>query len=183
MNQVQSYETKRLILKPTDREDAAFFLELYNTPDWIKYIGERNIKTIEAAETFIHEKIRPQFERLSYSNFTVIRKSDKAKIGSCGLYDRDGLAGVDLGFAFLPQYYKQGYGYESAHKVKELAFEKFDLKLLQAISVHYNVASINLLKKLNFQFIKNMHLPNDDEEVMLFQLENTITNLTVNKTI
>lgn len=183
MKDKESYETNRILLKPTTIEDASFLLELYNTPDWIKYIGERNIKTIEAAETFIHEKIRPQFERLGYSNFTVIRKSDETKIGSCGLYDREGLDGVDLGFAFLPKYYKQGYGYESASKVKELAFQKFNLSKLQAISAHYNIASINLLKKLDFQFIKKIHLPkdsNDSEEVMLFQLENTDNYLKIN---
>lgn len=179
MKDHNSYETDRLLLKPTTVEDASFFLELYNTPDWIKYIGDRNIKNIEAVEKFILEKIRPQFERLGYSNYTVIRKIDETKIGSCGLYDRDGLDGVDLGFAFLPKYYKQGYGYESANKVAALAFQKFSLNLLQAITVHYNTASINLLKKLNFQFVKNIYLPNDSndshepEEVMLFQLDKT----------
>jgi len=174
MKEFHLYETVRLILKPTEIDDATFFLELYNTPDWIKYIGDRNIKTIEAAETFIREKIMPQFKRLGYSNYTVIRKSDDKKIGSCGLYDRNGLNGVDLGFAFLPDYYKQGYGYESAAKVKELAFEKFNLTKLQAITVHYNTASVNLLKKLNFQFVKNICLPGDPEEVMLFQLSKGI---------
>jgi len=168
------YETKRLLLKPTAVDDASFFLELYNTPDWIKYIGDRNIKTMEAATTFIREKILPQFNQLGYSNYTVILKSDNTKIGSCGLYDRDGLEGVDLGFAFLPKYYKHGYGYESACKVATLAFQEFGLNRLQAITVHYNMASVNLLKKLNFQFIKNIYLPNDPndtEEVMLFQLD------------
>lgn len=170
MEAYKSYETSRLILKPTDTKDAAFVLELYNTPDWIKYIGDRNIKTIEAAATYIQEKMNPQLERLGYSNYTVIRKSDNTKIGSCGLYDRVGLEGVDLGFAFLPKYYKQGYANESASKVKELAFEKFELSILEAITVHYNTSSINLLKKLNFQFVKNMYLPNDPEKVMLFRL-------------
>jgi len=159
----QSYETNRLILKPTTVEDAAFFLELYNTPDWIKYIGDRNIKTIEDAATFIRKKIMPQFERLGYSNYTVIQKSDGTKIGSCGLYDRDGLEDVDIGFAFLPAYYKQGYGYESAEKIKELAFQKFKLTKLKAITVHYNVASINLLIKLNFLYVKNIFLPDEDK--------------------
>jgi len=179
MKNHKSYETNRLLLKPTTVEDANFFLELYNTPDWIKFIGDRNIKTIEAAATFIREKIMPQFDRLGYSNYTVILKSANTKIGSCGLYDREGLEGVDLGFAFLPKYYKQGYGYESATKVKELAFQQFSLSKLQAITVHYNAASVNLLKKLGFQFVKNIYLPNDPndpEEVMLFELNKPDAN-------
>jgi len=170
---MNEHKTKRLLLKPTTVDDAAFFLKLYNTPDWLKYIGDRNIKTLQDATIFIQEKIMPQFKRLGFSNYTVIRKSDNTKIGSCGLYDRDGLESVDLGFAFLPDYYKQGYGYESANKVKDLAFQSFNLTRLQAITVHYNMASVNLLKKLNFQFVKNIYLPNDPEEVMLFELKNT----------
>lgn len=173
MRKHQSYQTKRLILKPTSVEDAAFFLELYNTPDWLKYIGDRNIKTKEDAETFIRKKIMPQFERLGYANYTVTLKSDGTKIGSCGLYDRDGLEGLDIGFAFLPAYYKQGYGFESADKIKELAFQKFNLTKLNAITVHYNMASINLLIKLNFLFVKNIFLPDDPEELMLFELDKT----------
>jgi len=172
MKPQKTYETKRLFLKPTTAEDATFFLKLYNTPDWLKYIGDRNIKTAEEAATFIQQKIAPQFQRLGYSNYTVIRKSDGIKIGSCGLYDRAGLESVDLGFAFLPEYYKQGFGYESAEKVKELAFQNFNLAKLQAITVSYNLASVNLLKKLGFHFLKNMYLPDDPEEVMLFELDN-----------
>jgi len=167
MENYQSYETEHLILKPTTVEDATFFLELYNTPDWIKYIGDRNIKTKEDAATFIRKKIMPQFERVGYSNYTVIQKSDGAKIGSCGLYDRDGLEGVDIGFAFLPDYYKQGYGFESAAKIKELAFQKFNLTKLKAITVHYNVASINLLIKLNFLFVLTKYKPVGSKLVLI----------------
>lgn len=100
MSQYRIFETERLILKPTSEEDAAFIFELLNTPKWIKYIGDRNIKTIENARDYIEAKILPQLKRLGYSNYTLISKLDNCKIGTCGLYDRDGLIGVDIGFAF-----------------------------------------------------------------------------------
>lgn len=48
---MKTYETERLLLKPTDLEDAEFILQLLNSESFIKYIGDRNVRTIEDAET------------------------------------------------------------------------------------------------------------------------------------
>lgn len=165
-----TYETKRLIIRPTTVEDAAFIQAVMNTEGWLKFIGDRNVKTQEAAVEYIKAKMRPQQERLGYSNNTVIRKSDGGKIGSCGLYDREGLEGVDIGFAFLPEYGGQGYALEAANKVKELAFGKFGLSIISGITVKENIKSQRLLEKLGLKFIKMIQLPNDDEELMFYQI-------------
>lgn len=166
-----TYETERLIIRPTTIADAAFIWEVMNTEGWLKYIGDRGVKTVDDAKNYILDKMRPQQERLGYSNNTVIRKSDGAKIGSCGLYDREGLEGVDIGFAFLPQYGKQGYAFEAAIKIKELALYEFGLAQINAITVPANVNSQKLLEKLGLQFVKMIQLPNDSEELMFYQLK------------
>ena len=84
MSQHKIFETERLILKPTSEEDAEFILELFNTPKWIKYVGDRNIKTVENAREYIKTKMLSQLEKLGYSNYTLIRKADNCKIGLCG---------------------------------------------------------------------------------------------------
>lgn len=165
-----TYETERLIIRPTQIEDAAFILALMNTEDWLKNIGDRGVRTLEDAENYIKEKMLPQLERLGYSNNTVIRKSDGVKMGSCGLYDREGLEGVDIGFSFLPAYYKQGYAQESALKVKELAIKEFGLTQISAITTKTNYPSQKLIEKLGLKFIKYINLPNDSEELMFYQL-------------
>ena len=166
-----TYETERLIIRPTTTADAAFIYEVMNTEGWLKHIGDRGIKTEEDAKNYILEKMRPQQERLGYSNNTVIRKSDGVKMGSCGLYDREGLEGVDIGFAFLPQYGKKGYAFEAATKIKELALKEFGLTQINAITTPANLKSQKLLEKLGLQFVKLIHLPNDDTELMFYQLK------------
>jgi len=104
MNESEVFETDRLLLRPTSTADAEFIMELMNTPKWIEFIGDRNVKTLEGAKAYIANKMMPQLQRLGYSNFTIIRKSDDVKIGTCGLFDREGLEGIDIGFAFLPHY-------------------------------------------------------------------------------
>lgn len=146
MQPFTSFETKRLFIYPTTVGDAPFILELMNTPKWLKFIGDRNIKTLKSAQTYITTKMTPQLQRLGYSNYTVITKADREKIGSCGLYDREGLDGIDLGFAFLPEYEGQGYAFEASHRVLQAAFQEFGLAQLSAITAKDNYASQQLLK-------------------------------------
>lgn len=169
------FETERLLLKPTDIEDADFIFELMNTPKWMQFIGDRNVKSKDAAQTYIKNKIRAQNERLGFSNYTVIRKSDKIKMGSCGLYDREGLDGVDIGFAFLPQFEGQGYGFEAASEVLKMAFEKFNLDKVVAITVKSNLVSQSLLKKLGLVNKGEILLPGDDKKMILFEIMNQLS--------
>ena len=73
------FETDRLLLRPTLVEDAEFILRLMNTPKWLKYIGDRQVRSVPDAEKYIKTKMQPQLDRLGFSNYTVIRKSDQKK--------------------------------------------------------------------------------------------------------
>lgn len=165
------FKTERLIIRPTSEEDAEFIFELLNTPKFIKYIGDRNIHTVEIAKDYILSKMQPQLRRLGYSNYTIIRKSDNEKIGTCGLFDREGLDGIDIGFAFLPEYEKQGFAFEAADKIKNIAFNEFGIKALSAITIKNNVSSQKLLEKLGFEFTGTTRIPNDSEELLLYKIE------------
>ena len=167
----KSFETERLIIRPTSESDSEFIFELLNTPKWLKYIGDRNIKTVEDAKDYIKKKMISQLQRLGYSNYTLIRKQDNQKIGTCGLYDRDGLDGIDIGFAFLPEYEKKGFAFESSNKLKEVAFSEFDIKVISAITTKDNISSQKLLEKLGLKFIETTKIPNDDEELLLYKIE------------
>lgn len=166
-----TFNTSRLHLRPTNVEDADFVLRLMNSPKWLQYIGDRKVKSEEDARQYIKDRMLPQLERLGYSNFTVIRKEDGAKLGSCGLYDREGLEGVDLGFAFLPEYEGKGYAYEAARMIKDASSANFNIKKLKAITMEANLSSRKLLEKLDFEFKQLVKLPHDPEELMLYTFE------------
>ena len=166
----KSFDTERLRIEPTTEIDASLIYELMNTPKWIEYIGDRNVHSIEDAEAYIQEKMLPQLESLGYSNYTVIRKSDGEKIGTCGLYDRDGLEGIDIGFAFLPQFEKKGYAFESVSKLLEVAILDLKINEISAITIKENVGSQKLLTKIGMTFKEYIRIPNDDEELMLYTL-------------
>lgn len=171
MKQYKTFETERLYLRPSSVDDAAFMLELLNSPKWIEHIGDRNVHTLENAKEYIETKILPQLVRLGFSNYTIIRKSDGSKIGGCGLYDREGLDGIDLGFALLPQYEKQGYGYESSSAILNAGIVDFGIKEVRAITTKQNVSSQKLLEKLGMIFIKIIRIEGDPEDLMLYEYQ------------
>lgn len=166
----KSFETSRLIIRPTYPEDGAFIYELLNTPKWIKFIGDRKVRSTEDGRQYILVKMIPQLERLGFSNYTVIKKEDNTKIGTCGLYDREGLEGVDIGFAFLPEYEKKGYAFEAANRLKKAALEDFGLKQINAITLKTNLDSQKLLEKLGMEFDSMVTLPNEEDELMLYKV-------------
>lgn len=171
MEVYKSFSTERLILRPTSIEDAEFILKLMNSPKWIKNIGDRHVDTLKDAEDYISNRMRPQLKKLGYGNYTVIRKSDNQKIGTCGLYDREGLEDVDIGFAFLPSYEKQGYGFEAAHKIMNIAFSEFGIESICGITSKTNKASQKLLIKLGLRYEGPTHLPNEEEELALYRIK------------
>jgi len=164
----KEFETERLLIKPTSVRDAEFIYQLMNTPKFIKYVGDRKIKSIEEAENYIQLKMLPQLNDLGYSNYSLIRKSDDSKIGTCGLYDRDGMDGIDIGFALLPEYGGLGYAYESANRLKKAAFEEFEIEEIKAITSKENISSQRLLEKLGLEMTGTIKLPNEDDELLLY---------------
>lgn len=147
----KNFETERLFIKPTSEEDAEFIFELLNTPKWIKNIGDRNIRSVESAKDYIVTKMQPQLERLGYSNYTLVSKVGNVKIGSCGLNDRVGLEGIDIGFAFLPEYERKGFAFEAAHKIKNVAFNELGIKAISAITKKITLPPEGFWKNLVWQ--------------------------------
>lgn len=167
----KSFNTERLGLLPTNGDDAEFILELFNSPNWIEFIGDRNVHTIADARTYIEDRMIPQLKRLGYSTYTIKLRSDGSKIGTVGLYDREGLDGIDLGFALLPEYENQGYAFEASEKLVEVAAETFGLSALKAITTIDNIGSQKLLRKLGFQESGNLKLSGRDKTFMVYGLD------------
>ena len=163
------YETKRLILRPVKIEDAEFYFHLMNSPKWLQFIGDRELRNLKETELYIQQKMLLDWKKNGYGSFTVLLQEDLTMIGTCGLFVREGLNGVDLGFALLSEYEGQGYAYEAASRIKDAAFNEFHLQELFAITLPENKVSQKLLKKLGFQSVGTTTLPGDEQEVLLLK--------------
>lgn len=165
-----NFETERLYLRPTNLADADINLKLLNTEEFKKYVGDRNVNTFEESREYLKNRNLPQIEKLGYGNFTLIKKDTGEKIGGCGLFHREGLDVVDIGFSFLPEYFGKGYGYEAASRILRAGFEEYGLQKISAITVKENIASQKLIEKLGLKFQKIVRIPNDPEDLLYYEI-------------
>ena len=172
MQKLSILETERLILQLVNIEDAEFILELYNSPNFIKFIGDRNLRTVKDAENYIKEKFLPHVDKYGFGSFVISRKSDRKKIGNVGIYMRDGLNAPDIGFSFLPEFEGKGFGFEASKKLMEVAFSEFDLKKISAITTKENISSQKLIEKLGLKYQSIVNLPDDPEDLLYYETEN-----------
>jgi ribosomal-protein-alanine N-acetyltransferase len=161
-------ETERLILRHLSTENADFILELLNEPSFIRNIGDRGIRTIEGANSYILNGPVASYAKNGFGLYLVKLKETNESIGMCGLIKRDTLEDVDIGYAFLPKFWSKGYAVEAAQAVKEFARDKIQLNRIVAIVDPQNEGSIRVLEKIGLQFEKMVKLPEDDIELKLF---------------
>ncbi|WP_045456950.1 GNAT family N-acetyltransferase [Vibrio campbellii] len=144
--------TERLTLRLVSVEDAPFILELYNQPDFYRFVGDKQIRTIEEAERYIEDNMLRMQELKGVSLLVVETKHEQQPIGICGLVKRDTLTAFDIGYGYLPSAYGKGYAAEAARVVVDFARDEMKIENLVAITNNDNIRSISLLEKLGFQF-------------------------------
>lgn len=147
-------ETERLRLRQFAPEDAAFVLELLNEPSWLRFIGDRGVRTLDDARAYIENGPRAMFARHGFSLLVAERKVDGAALGMCGLIRRDSLDAPDIGYALLPRAWGQGYAREAATAVLAHGHSVLGLPRILAITDPDNAASIRLLEELGMQFVR-----------------------------
>ena len=163
--------TDRLALRLMSTDDAEFMLQLLNEPSWLHFIGDRGVKTLDDARTYILNGPVAMYARLGFGFYIVELKDGHIPIGICGLVKRDFLADVDIGYALLPQYWAKGYAYEAASAVMEYGTDVLGLKRVIAITSSDNHRSARVLEKLGMRYERMVVYPDSGEEVKLFAFE------------
>lgn len=164
--------TPRLRISRLTPADAPFMRELLNSPPWLQYIGDRNVHTEADALKYLEDRIFPAYTSTGLGGWRVALKDTDVVIGNCGFYQRDFLDFPDFGFAFLPAYHGQGYGYEAATACLAYGLSELGITEVLAITLEMNQPSIGLLEKLGFWHDGTVNWPGDDaEEMLLYRLK------------
>lgn len=163
-------ETPRLIIEDLTPDDAAFTLALLNDRDFITNIGDRKIRTIAEAEMYLLNGPIASYRDNGFGMYAVREKSTGVTLGMCGLVKRAALENVDIGYGFLPAGRGQGYAFEAASRVVELALKELEIRRLVAIVSPNNTASITLLEALGLVYDSMVQLALDEDHICLYVL-------------
>jgi len=164
-------ETERLLLTYLADRDAEFIRGLLNEPSFIRYIGDRGVRTTDDACRYIQDGPVASYARYGFGLLRVGLKSGDTPIGICGLLKRDTLPEPDLGFSLLPAWWSKGYAHEAASAVMRHARGALGVGRILAITSVDNESSIKLLGKLGFQLEQMIRLGEDTTELRLFASE------------
>ena len=148
--------------------DAAFMVALLNDPAWLRYIGDRGVRTEADAGRYIEARIWSQYQTHGFGMYVLELRATAQPIGTCGLVRREFLGGPDLGFALLPEWTGQGYAAEAARAVIGHAQETLRVDPLYAIVKRDNPRSIGMLGRLGFTHEGPFAVPPEGTSVELY---------------
>jgi ribosomal-protein-alanine N-acetyltransferase len=164
-------ETGRLNLRELSEADAAFMLEVLNDPGFVRFVGDRGVRTVEEAARYISERFVESYRQNGFGLWLVETKDEKMPAGICGLLRRGTLPGVEVGYAFLPPFRSRGYAFEAASAALRHARDVLGLPRLYAVVNPDNVVSIRVLEKLGMKFERMVRLSGEESEVNLFSTD------------
>jgi RimJ/RimL family protein N-acetyltransferase len=155
--------TPRLLIRPFTLEDAPFILRLLNEPSFIEHIADKGVRTIDQAEDYLRQGPLASYAAHGHGLWMVQDRGAGTPMGMCGLIRREALPEVDLGYAFVPEFWGRGHAREAAAACLAYARETLRLRGVLAIVSPGNAPSIRLLEALAFRSTGSMEWSPGDE--------------------
>lgn len=161
-------ESSRLNLRELNVQDASFILQLLNEPAFLRFIGDKGVRTLADAGEYILKGPVDSYHRHGFGLYLAALRQCATPIGICGLVKRETLADVDIGFAFLQAHWSQGYATESAAAVLAHGRQRLGIKRIVAITAPENTASIAVVERIGLAFQGWVKLTDDGPSLKLF---------------
>lgn len=158
---MQSIVAKRITFTRLTRSDAAFIVALQTDADWLRYIGDRGVRTEQDAVAYIDNGPGASYAAHGFGLYRVSLRSTGEPIGICGLLQRDTLPDPDIGYALLPAHRGKGYAAEAAAATLTFARETLGITRILAIVSPENAASIRVLEKIGMVFERSVQMRPD----------------------
>lgn len=168
MNTPFTLQTDRLLLEHFSFEDCEFILRLLNEPSFIENIGDKGVRDLEGARAYLRDGPMASYAANGFGLFRVGLKESGDCIGMCGLISREILDDVDIGYGFLPEFWGQGYAFESAAAVMRYGREQLGFKRIVAVVSPGNTSSVKLLQKLGMRQSGKIRMADNEPEIDLF---------------
>lgn len=145
-------KTERLVLRNIENTDAALIHKLRSDEVVNAFVGRDNSSTLAKATEFIL-KIQNLVSKNEGLYWIIRLQENNDLIGSVCLWNFDiENEIVEIGYEMLPDFQGKGIMSEALKAVISYTFEELKAQIITAFPSSDNSNSINILKKLNFEF-------------------------------
>lgn len=143
-------DTPRLILHQWQLEDADAMIQLFSSPEVLRFLNMEPIETQAEACEFI-DWLNSTFTNQTGLQWAIALRDTRQVIGHCGSYNWErNSRHIDIGYHIMPDYWGQGYATETCDAMLRWHFEYLNLHRIQADCTEGNVASEQVLHKCGF---------------------------------
>jgi len=145
--------TKRLYLRPFEKSDEAWFIDLKTHPENMAQtrVGALDIgQAIELLETYI-----AQWQRSSVGMWALFDRQSDHFIGECGFAGRPGFDGVTLRYTLDRLWWGRGLAPESVSATLEYGRRHPELKQVFALAMAGNTRSCRILEQAGMTHVED----------------------------
>lgn len=157
--------TARLRLRWFAPGDEAYLLEQLQEPSWKTNISDPGVQELGATRFWMEQKLLPAYWGEGLGLWAVELKGDGALrpgmprsggtiIGMAGILQREYLPVPDVGYAFLPRFWGQGYAREAVRACVDYAREVLGEPRLMASTEPSNAASGRVLEAVGMRYLE-----------------------------
>ena len=146
----EPFVTERLRVRPFTPDDVEVGFALWSDPDVGRFTGGAHV-TQEQSRALIASHLRNQL-RHGFSLWAVEDRETGRLLGEVGLQPLEGTGPeIEIGWAFAPAAWGQGYATEAARAWIEHAFTTFDLDEIIAVIQPENLPSHQVARRLGMR--------------------------------
>lgn len=149
-------ETDRLLLRPFTSEDTNDVFECWESDTEVaKYMFWTSHNDIEKTKEWIAFEIG-QIEKEDWYRFAIVLKETNELMGTALIYFEEEVDCWEIGYNLGKEYWSKGYTTEAMKRVMEFAIEELGISQIVGRYAKENPASGNVMKKLGFQYEKDI---------------------------
>ncbi|MEE3495201.1 MAG: GNAT family N-acetyltransferase, partial [Butyrivibrio sp.] len=152
--------TDRLLVRETTLDDVDEFYKLYKDPEMTRYM-EGLFENPEDEKRYQKDYIEKVYGLMGFGIWTLVRRSDGRVIGRVGYSVRNGFDDIELGFLIGKEFQRQGYAFEACNAVLDYGRDILLFDKVQTLVKAENEISINLCKKLGFEYLDTVSVEED----------------------
>jgi [ribosomal protein S5]-alanine N-acetyltransferase len=152
MDNFRPIETERLTIRSFRNEDLQDVYARVSDPQVTRYTGA--VLTFDETKALLEERVLSESSGALLGTRAIILNSTQRNIGYCGLNELPSLAGnpIELSYGLTRDFWGYGFATEAAMAMLDYAFTILALDEVVAAVHPRNQASLNVARKLKFQF-------------------------------